>query len=153
MISKNIQSCCSSARVKAPALLESLDSSAKDDLSGAASRGEVNCPVAAAIQLIGGKYKALILWQLSGGILRFSELGRAIAEATPKMLTQQLRELEADGLIERKVYPVVPPRVEYFLTAKGQSLRPVLVALYHWGSGHLQEQGKGVNCSMTPPED
>lgn len=72
----------------------------------------VNCPVAATLQLIGGKYKALLLWHLSGKILRFNELRRLVPEATPKMLTQQLRELEGDGLIARKVYAVVPPKVE-----------------------------------------
>ena len=88
----------------------------------------VNCPVAATLQLIGGKYKALLLWHLSGKILRFNELRRLVPEATPKMLTQQLRELEGDGLIARKVYAVVPPKVEYSLTPRGESLFPILQA-------------------------
>ena len=71
-----------------------------------------NCPVEATLDLIGGKYKALILWHLSDGILRFSELRSRIKKATPKMLTQQLRELEAQNLICREVYPVIPPKVE-----------------------------------------
>ena len=75
-----------------------------------------NCPVEATLELIGGKYKALILWHLSQGILRFSELRQVIKGATPKMLTQQLRELEANGLVHREVYPVIPPKVEYSLT-------------------------------------
>ena len=70
-----------------------------------------NCPVEATLELIGGKYKALILWHLSQGILRFSELRQVIKGATPKMLTQQLRELEANGLVHREVYPVIPPKV------------------------------------------
>ena len=70
------------------------------------------CPVEATISLIGGKYKAIILWHLVGKTLRFSELSRLVTSATPKMLTQQLRELEDDGLIHRVVYPVVPPKVE-----------------------------------------
>ena len=70
------------------------------------------CPVEATLDLIGGKYKALILWHLSEGKLRFSELKKAISSATPKMLTQQLRELEAQKLIHREVFPIVPPKVE-----------------------------------------
>mgnify|MGYP001434002803 FL=1 len=71
------------------------------------------CPVEATLQLIGGKYKSLILWHLIGKTLRFNELGKLIKSATPKMLTQQLRELENDGLINRVVYPVVSPKTEY----------------------------------------
>lgn len=82
------------------------------------------CPVEATISLIGGKYKAIILWHLVGKTLRFSELSRLVTSATPKMLTQQLRELEDDGLIHRVVYPVVPPKVEYSLTDFGKSLYP-----------------------------
>ena len=70
------------------------------------------CPVEATLELIGGKYKALILWHLSGGKLRFSELKKLLESATPKMLTQQLRELESQMLIHREVYPVIPPKVE-----------------------------------------
>ena len=88
-----------------------------------------SCPVEATLDLIGGKYKALILWHLSEGTLRFSELRKAIKNATPKMLTQQLRELESQALIHREVYPVVPPRVEYSLTDLGRSLIPILVAM------------------------
>ena len=75
-----------------------------------------HCPVEATLDLIGGKYKALILWHLINSTLRFNEIGKLIPQATPKMLTQQLRELEADGLIIRTVYPVVPPKVEYALS-------------------------------------
>lgn len=109
----------------------------------------VNCPVAATLHLIGGKYKALLLWHLSGRVLRFNQLRQLVPEATPKMLTQQLRELEQDGLINRKVYPVVPPKVEYSLTALGESLFPILKAMYEWGSGLMQSQGKSPSCSMT----
>ena len=70
-----------------------------------------NCPVEATLELIGGKYKALILWHLSEGKLRFSELKKVIKSATPKMLTQQLRELEAQKLIHREVFPIIPPNV------------------------------------------
>lgn len=107
------------------------------------------CPVAATLQLIGGKYKALLLWHLSGSILRFGQLRRLVPEATPKMLTQQLRELEQDGLISRQVYAVVPPRVEYSLTERGQSLFPILQAMYEWGSELMEQQGKCPHCSMN----
>lgn len=109
-----------------------------------------HCPVEASINLIGGKYKALILWKLMGGTLRFSELRREVPGATPKMLTQQLRELENDGLVKRVVFPVVPPKVEYSLSEFGRSIQPVLEAMYSWGSGYLHGQGLEVNCSMEP---
>lgn len=107
-----------------------------------------NCPVSKTIDMIGGKYKALILWHLTGKILRFHELRKLIPEATPKMLTQQLRELEADGLLHREVYPVVPPKVEYSLTERGQSLFPILSAMYRWGAERMDEQGICPSCSM-----
>lgn len=107
-----------------------------------------NCPVAATLHLIGGKYKALVLWHLSDKVLRFGELRKMVPEATPKMLTQQLRELEADELITRTVYPEVPPRVEYGLTERGKSLFPILEAMYIWGAKHLEEQGECPECSM-----
>ena len=109
---------------------------------------ERNCPVEATISLIGGKYKSLILWKLVSGTLRFSQLRKEVPCATPKMLTQQLRELEADGLLMREVFPVVPPKVEYSLTDFGRSIAPVLEAMYSWGTGYLHEQGREVNCSM-----
>lgn len=109
----------------------------------------LHCPVAATLKLIGGKYKALLLWHLAGKVLRFNELRRLVPEATPKMLTQQLRELEQDGLIERKVYPVVPPKVEYSLTALGESLLPILQAMYDWGSKALLREGITPECSMS----
>ncbi len=111
---------------------------------------ERHCPVEATIKLIGGKYKSLILWNLMGGALRFSQLRKEVPCATPKMLTQQLRELESSGLLTRKVYPEVPPRVEYSLTDFGKSIRPVLEAMYGWGTGYLNDQGLEVNCSMKP---
>jgi DNA-binding HxlR family transcriptional regulator len=96
-----------------------------------------NCPVEVALNKIGGKYKVLILHFLIDGPLRFNELQKAIPRATPKMLTQQLRELEADGLIHRKVYPVVPPRTDYSLTDLGSSLIPILASIAEWGSQFL----------------
>lgn len=107
-----------------------------------------NCPVSATIHMIGGKYKSLILWHLTGRVLRFSELQRLIPEATPKMLTQQLRELEENRLITRTVYPVVPPRVEYSLTKEGESLFPILESMYEWGANRMLADGKCPGCSM-----
>lgn len=107
-----------------------------------------HCPVEATLNLIGGKYKALILWHLADGKLRFSELRRVITGATPKMLTQQLRELETDNLIHREVYPVIPPKVEYSLTELGRSLMPMLVAMRDWGVGYLRSKNVESNCFM-----
>lgn len=107
-----------------------------------------HCPVDATLERIGGKYKALILWHLLDRTLRFGELRKLIPLATPKMLTQQLRELEVDQLIDRKVYPVVPPKVEYSLTELGRSIRPILLGMYDWGAAYLQRSGVEVNCSM-----
>lgn len=111
------------------------------------------CPVSAVLHLIGGKYKALILWHLMDRTYRFSEIRKLVNGATPKMLTQQLRELEHDGLLIRTVYPVVPPKVEYSPTEKGQSLRPILEAMFDWGSRLLKEEGREPNCSMIHGPD
>lgn len=98
-----------------------------------------NCPVEAAFSQIGGKYKAIILYHLlTDGILRFNQLQKYIPKATPKMLSQQLRELDSDGLIDRKVYPVVPPKTEYSLTERGQTLGPVINALCDWGRTYME---------------
>ncbi len=109
------------------------------------------CPVETTLKLIGGKYKTLIVWNLFDKTLRFSELQRAVPRATAKMLTQQLRELERDGLIVRRVYPVVPPKVEYKLTERGQSLRPILQAIFTWGMDYLNDKGLNANCGMQEP--
>ena len=110
------------------------------------------CPVAATLDLIGGKYKALILWYLSDGRRRFSELRKMISSATPKMLTQQLRELEAQHLIHREVFPVVPPKVEYSLTETGRSLMPILTAMRDWGTEYLHGKNVEPNCFMMHSE-
>ncbi len=96
-----------------------------------------NSPVEATLELIGGKYKALILWHLSGKKLRYSQLRNLLNGVTPKTLTQQLRELEAKSLIHREVYAVVPPKVEYSLTELGKSLMPILDAMRDWGNTYL----------------
>ena len=102
---------------------------------------EYQCSMELTLDLIGGKWKALILWHLQDQILRFSELRRTLPKITQKMLTQQLRELEASGLVSRVVYTQVPPKVEYSLTAAGRSLLPVLEQLCSWGQNFACTHG------------
>lgn len=93
------------------------------------------CTMELTLQIVGGKWKPIILYYLGNkGTLRFSELRRSMPSITQKMLTQQLRELEADNLVHREVYPQVPPKVEYSLTELGQSIIPLLRQLCEWGS-------------------
>ncbi|MVU75833.1 transcriptional regulator [Nocardia sp. ET3-3] len=92
-----------------------------------------NCPVEVTVDLIGGKWKPVILAHLKEGVRRYGELRRLMPDTSEKMLIQQLRELEADGLVRRTVFPTVPPQVEYDLSDEGWSLVPVLTALYEWG--------------------
>lgn len=94
------------------------------------------CPVEATLELIGGKWKGIVLYYLLGERLRFSELNRKIGCVTERMLTKQLRELEAVGLVNRIVYAEVPPRVEYELTREGKTLKPVINALKNWGESY-----------------
>lgn len=101
------------------------------------------CSVEAAIGLLDGKWKSLILWHLlTEKILRFNELKRHIPNVTQRMLTNQLRELEQDGLIIRTIYPQVPPKVEYQLSELGLTLQPILIALKKWGDEHIGLYGK-----------
>ncbi|OLO08662.1 MarR family transcriptional regulator [Salinicola sp. MH3R3-1] len=96
------------------------------------------CSVEAAVSLISGKWKCVVLWYLlEEETLRFNELRRRIATITQRMLTNQLRELETDGLIHREVYAQVPPKVEYSLTVRGRELTPILMALKAWGDAHI----------------
>lgn len=95
------------------------------------------CPVEACVEVIGGKWKGVILYHLLGGTKRFNELLRLMPGVTQRMLTRQLRELEADMIVERKVYPEVPPKVEYSLTEFGRTLEPVLEMLRVWGKKNL----------------
>lgn len=94
------------------------------------------CPVEITLAMIGTKWKVLILRELSSGTKRFSELKRGINGITQKMLTQQLRDMEGDGLINRTVYPVVPPKVEYSLSETGETLKTVLDAMHKWGENY-----------------
>jgi DNA-binding HxlR family transcriptional regulator len=100
---------------------------------------DYQCTVAVTLEVIGGKWKAVILWHLSHKTLRFSQLQRRLPGVTQKMLTQQLRELERDGMIHREVYPEVPPRVEYSLTDEGSSLVPLLTLMCTWGRQRLKK--------------
>jgi len=100
------------------------------------------CAVEAAIALIDGKWKSVVLFHLLDGTMRFSEIRRTIPSVTPRMLTNQLRELEDDGLIERKVYAQVPPKVEYSLSPLGRSMQPILLALKVWGDANIGRFGK-----------
>jgi DNA-binding HxlR family transcriptional regulator len=95
------------------------------------------CAVDYAFQRIGGKYKGRILWVLRDGLMRYGELNRAIVGITPKMLTQTLKELEADELITRKVYSEVPPKVEYSLTETGKELIPFISQMRSWGEKQI----------------
>ena len=108
--------------------------------------GKSGCSVEVTLSVIGGVWKPVILFHLLPGKKRFMELTRLIPNATQRMLTLQLRELEADGVIVREVYPQVPPKVEYALTPLGESLAPVLISLREWGESYRargMEQGSG----------
>lgn len=101
---------------------------------------ETPCPVSFAMSLIGGKWKCIVLFHLAGEPKRFGVLRRSIPDITQRMLTLTLRELEADGLINRKVFEVVPPHVEYSLTAQGNELEPVMKSLANWGMQYYQHR-------------
>lgn len=96
------------------------------------------CPVTVTMSVIGGKWKPIIIHHIGEDIKRFNQIRNAIPSVTQKMLTQQLRELERDGIIYRKVYPVVPPKVEYSLTEYGKTLMPIVDAIQAWGIQHHQ---------------
>ena len=104
--------------------------------------GEFGCPVEITLALLGNKWKVLILRELFKGTRRFGELSRGVPNISQKMLTQQLRQMEEDNLVSRKIYAEVPPRVEYSLTDIGTSLRPILDAMHKWGAKYLIQTGK-----------
>jgi DNA-binding HxlR family transcriptional regulator len=98
---------------------------------------KIICPVEKTLEIIGGSWKVRILNELFTGTKRFNELKKCVNGITQKMLTQQLRDLESQGIINRTVYAVVPPKVEYSLTDLGMSLKPILDAIHEWGKSHL----------------
>jgi|SRR6476661_1786577 len=103
---------------------------------------QISCTVEATLRVIGGRWKVLILRELFQGVKRFGELHRALNGITQKMLTQQLREMEQDGIIHREVYLQVPPKVEYSLTELGKTLQPILDAMHDWGIKYLNEKNE-----------
>ena len=113
-----------------------------------------HCTVEAAMDIIGGKYKAIILWHLiKDGTLRFSQLQRLIPQSTPKMLSSQLKELEANNLIVRVLYPVVPPKTEYSLSEFGKTLIPIITALRDWGSLYFEHMNVQNPCENEKSTD
>ena len=103
-----------------------------------------HCPFTATWQVIGGKWKGLIWWRLSRGLSRFGQLRRSLPQVSKKMLVQQLRELERDGIVRREQFDQIPARVEYSLTADGRSLEPVILAISSWGHDHLKKRQETV---------
>lgn len=116
---------------------------------------EGGCPIETTLDIIGGKWKGMVLHRLLAGTCRFNELRRAVPNVTQRMLTRQLRELERDGVIHREVYAEVPPRVEYSLTDFGRSLRPILLAMNDWGERYhgrgREVRGRGVQTAAQRP--
>src|SRR5258708_30695933 len=102
-------------------------------------RSQYGCAVEATADIIGGKWKAVILYYLSQGPKRFNELRRLLPEVTQRMLTLQLRELEQDGIVHREIYKEVPPKVEYSLTEFGASLGPIIVQMLDWGAHYMEQ--------------
>lgn len=99
---------------------------------------ETDCPVTHCLRVVGGKWKPVILFCIQNGVDRFGAMGRAVPGITKQMLTQQLRELEEDGIVSRTVHPVVPPRVDYALTDRGRSLLTVVAAMRDWGRADME---------------
>ena len=111
----------------------------------------VKCPAEVTLEVIGGRWKILILWHLFQEVKRFSALRRDIGGITQKMLTEQLREMERDGVIHRKVYPQVPPKVEYSLTPLGESLKPVVDAMTAWGEQRMRARAESESGTGKRP--
>lgn len=113
----------------------------------------VGCPVETAIEIIGGRWKVLILQELFGGTRRFSELHRALVGVSHRTLTQQLRELEAHGILRRKVHRQVPPKVEYSLTPVGETLKPVIGVMHEWAECYGRKRATKTKVTRTKQED
>ena len=110
----------------------------------------VGCPVEVTLDLVGGKWKGVIVYHLLESTLRFNELKRKLPTATQRMLTRQLRELEECGLVHREIFPQVPPRVDYSLTDEGRSLAPIILAMHEWGTRRLKRQQKSSEVRTQP---
>lgn len=108
------------------------------------SHSRMTCAVESTIKVIGGRWKVLILRELFDGVKRFGQLQRTLTGITQKMLTQQLRELEQDGIVHREVYQQIPPKVEYSLTSLGKTLKPLLDAMHDWGIKYLERKNESV---------
>ncbi|MFF3849280.1 winged helix-turn-helix transcriptional regulator [Streptomyces sp. NPDC002328] len=114
-------------------------------MAAAPRRGPYICGIDAALDVVSGKWKGLILWELHvHGVRRFAELRRGLPGVSEKMLTQHLREMEADGLVHRRIYAEVPPKVEYSLTEHGSTLNEVLGPLGAWGTERVQRENLTV---------
>jgi len=107
----------------------------------------LHCPTEAALEIIGGKWKAIILYHIRGDTRRFNELRRLIPQVSQRMLTKQLRELETHQIIHRKIYRQIPPKVEYSLTEFGLTLDPILKALEGWGAEYIDKIAELPDCS------
>jgi DNA-binding HxlR family transcriptional regulator len=110
----------------------------------------MGCPVEACTEVVGGKWKGKILFILFTGTKRFGELRKLLPDTTQRMLTMQLRELEEDGVIERKVYAQVPPKVEYSISKSGDTLKPIVDAMWHWGRSFLDNQPDDLEIDRDP---
>ena len=107
-----------------------------------------HCPLEVAMHLVGGKWQCVILWHLRHGALRFSQLKRRLPGITPKMLTQTLRELEENDMLYRKIYPEIPPRVEYSLSKQGEEFIPVLRGMYTWAREYASSYDLTIDTSL-----
>lgn len=116
-------------------------------------KNKFNCPIEATLFLIGGKYKPYILWFLIDKPLHYMELQRLMPEATPKMLSQHLHDLEECGLINREVIPETPPKTLYSITSLGKSVIPVLNSMYNWGTSFLDGLDTTPPCYPITQED
>ena len=140
-----LQDCISVSLDMNTALSDEGDGIMEGTVCRDASHKAEECPARGTVRILDGKYKPLILWYLENGTMRFSEVKRLIPEATPRLLTKQLRELERDGLVRREVFPEVPPHTEYSLTDLGSSIIPLIGMMSEWG---LMYMGRGSD----PPE-
>lgn len=119
------------------------------DRNNKVSCDHYRCDIELTLEIIGGKWKALLLWELHlNSVIRFNEFRRLIPEITQKMLTQQLKDLESNLIIKKKIYPQVPPMVEYSLTDLGEELIPILESMDKWGKNYVEKYNLGRNARI-----